>query len=108
MRQSVLMVEQRRPVKCFLTEFSGKFWSELGEGVDDPDDNIDAARRRAGQKKKKITEGRSMTCVIAEVWRCGDVEVRRCGGVELWFDGRGHRGSRLGIEKSKEGRFEQS
>ena len=71
MRQSVLMVEQRRPVKCFLTEFSGKFWSELGEGVDDPDDNIDAARRRAGQKKKKITEGRSMTCVIAEVWRCG-------------------------------------
>jgi hypothetical protein len=73
MRQSVLMVEQRRPVKSFLTEFSGKFWRELGDGVDDPDDNVDATRRGADQKKKEITEGRCMTCVIAEVWGCGGV-----------------------------------
>jgi hypothetical protein len=100
MRQSVLMVEQRRPVKRFLTEFGGKFWRQVGDGVDDPDDDVDAARRRADQKKKEITEGRSMTRVIAEAWGCEDVE--------MWFDGRGHRGSRLGIEKSKEHRFEQS
>ena len=57
MRQAVLVVEQRGPVKCFLAEFGGKFWAEIGESVDNPDGDVDAGGGGACQKQEEeITE----------------------------------------------------